>query len=884
LYVCPNIHILSGNRFTVLMASQFRPTSPGSSTLLILACFSFSLLSLFSLRAAAESPGLLFDYKRGIDSGGSFVDLSAAGPFIAQQGFMLSFDLSVFDPGQFGYVVRITDGTGSFCHLSYAGFPVPRIRVSTNFDTTHMGFTFDAAALRRQDWHRIALTLDRSANTLSLLVNGQSCGSSLIHAGLQPDVRIVFGQTRQTQEVPRMAVRDVHLSIPGNGAHDDTLHHHWPLDESEGEWAEDTCGGRQARAGNAEWLAPRHSQWRLRRVFPITVTDVWAFDSSEARFLLVGRERLREYSLHSDSVRETEFLAPRPAAHMVAMFDPVGRTLLCYPTGGGQVFQYEPALRAWLPQVPDSMSEDQFYEHVPFFDPVSGSLTTFGGYGWWRMKKTVRRWDSETQKWIGLSVSGDSIEPRRFSQFADALDQRGGYLFGGGGNASGLQEAGYRNFWDLWYLDCRAWQWHRLWQDTTDERRHLGAMGFLRVQEGGPLFILLRDGPHSPSPARLYHLSAERPHISPLGDELPLSTPQRGSSLWFDPVGRKLVAALVQPGKKGGAQLAVYTIDYPVHAPPLSIANRSAVTPGLYLAGIVLFMAGGTILVLVHRSRRRSAGSRKLQPSASDGRAVRWEAPSGQGPAFQEYTSGFYLFGPFTVRGSQGNELSQRFTPRLTQLFLAVLLGGRTNGDSSRGVTGERISELLWPDASPVSAKNSRNVALLDLRQILREVGSVHLVHEERRYHLRFDPACYCDLVRFLHIRDSLPRTESTTLLVEEMMHILTRGSFLPAVSYEWLEGFRSHVMLEAVRCLCGKDGGLEQTANMDGALLAFDAILSWDPLNEAAIRCKLRMLTKSGNHGEVKRIFEAFADRYRAEMGRPCVLTLPSILADRAD
>ncbi len=412
----------------------------------------------------------------------------------------------------------------------------------------------------------------------------------------------------------------------------------------------------------------------------------------------------------------------------------------------------------------------------------------------------------------------------------------------------------------------------------------MGALGLLRVKEGGPLLVLVRDGPHSPSPARLYHLSADGPHISPLGDEIPQSSSQEGSSLWFDPVGRKLVAALVQPGKKGGAQLAVYTIDYPVHVPPRSIADQSAVHPGLYIAGIMLFMAGGTILVLVQRSRRRSAGSRKSQPSASEGRAVPVEAQSGQGAAFQVHTSGFYLFGPFTVRGSQGNDLSQRFTPRLTQLFLAVLLEGRTNGNNSRGVTGERISELLWPDASPVGAKNSRNVALLDLRQILREVGGVHLVHEERRYHLRFDPACYCDLVRFLHLRDSLPRAESKILLVEEMMQVLTRGPLLPAVSHEWLEGFRSHVMLEAVSCLCGRDGGLEQTTHVNDALQALDAILSWDPLNEAAIRCKLRLLTKSGNHGEVKRIFEAFADRYRAEIGRPCVLSLQNILADRTE
>jgi len=113
------------------------------------------------------------------------------------------------------------------------------------------------------------------------------------------------------------------------------------------------------------------------------------------------------------------------------------------------------------------------------------------------------------------------------------------------------------------------------------------------------------------------------------------------------------------------------------------------------------------------------------------------------------------------------------------------------------------------------------------------------------------------------------------------MMNILTRGFLLPAVSHEWLEGFRSYAMLEAVRCLCGKDGGLEQTAEIEGALLACDAILSWDPLNEAAIRCKLRMLTKSGNHGEVKRIYGVYADRYRAELGRPCGFSLQNVLAD---
>ena len=46
------------------------------------------------------------------------------------------------------------------------------------------------------------------------------------------------------------------------------------------------------------------------------------------------------------------------------------------------------------------------------------------------------------------------------------------------------------------------------------------------------------------------------------------------------------------------------------------------------------------------------------------------------------------------------------------------------------------------------------------------------------------------------------------------------------------------------------------------------DAVLEFDPINEAAIRFKCKSLVKMGKHSLAKSTFDAFAEEYRALYG----------------
>ena len=65
-----------------------------------------------------------------------------------------------------------------------------------------------------------------------------------------------------------------------------------------------------------------------------------------------------------------------------------------------------------------------------------------------------------------------------------------------------------------------------------------------------------------------------------------------------------------------------------------------------------------------------------------------------------------------------GEEVSQRFSPLLRELFVLLILRSAENGISS-----EELTTMLWFDKDDVSAKNNRAVNLSKLRVLVESVG-----------------------------------------------------------------------------------------------------------------------------------------------------------------
>jgi hypothetical protein len=85
------------------------------------------------------------------------------------------------------------------------------------------------------------------------------------------------------------------------------------------------------------------------------------------------------------------------------------------------------------------------------------------------------------------------------------------------------------------------------------------------------------------------------------------------------------------------------------------------------------------------------------------------------------------LFGYFEIITADGQNITRQFTPLLKEMFLLILI------DSLRydkGVSSEKLNDILWNGKDIKDAKNNRSVNLVKLKNILEKLGGCNISRE----------------------------------------------------------------------------------------------------------------------------------------------------------
>ncbi len=85
------------------------------------------------------------------------------------------------------------------------------------------------------------------------------------------------------------------------------------------------------------------------------------------------------------------------------------------------------------------------------------------------------------------------------------------------------------------------------------------------------------------------------------------------------------------------------------------------------------------------------------------------------------------LFGGFQVFNLNNEDITNKFSPLLKELFLLIFLYTYKN---NKGITSDQISEYLWFGKSSSSARNNRAVNIAKLKTILSEIWSSRIDKE----------------------------------------------------------------------------------------------------------------------------------------------------------
>lgn len=250
---------------------------------------------------------------------------------------------------------------------------------------------------------------------------------------------------------------------------------------------------------------------------------------------------------------------------------------------------------------------------------------------------------------------------------------------------------------------------------------------------------------------------------------------------------------------------------------------------------------------------------RKLASSSASGAAE--PVPAGKAPEIPP-ASAVYLFGGFHIYDLQGHNITKKFTPLLKELFLLLIIH-----TPDKGISSEKLREILWFDKTDQSAKNNRSVNFGKLRALLDTLGKYDLNNDSGNWMLKIeDKAIYVDYFEYMDLYAKGALTSREDIL--KLLSLTRRGSFLNDMSYEWLDRFKTTISDDVIDTLVNYSGDIRVDTEPDLALQIADTIALFDPLNEYVLQLRVRTYTAIGKYSLAKNCYEKFSKEYVAIYG----------------
>ena len=221
-------------------------------------------------------------------------------------------------------------------------------------------------------------------------------------------------------------------------------------------------------------------------------------------------------------------------------------------------------------------------------------------------------------------------------------------------------------------------------------------------------------------------------------------------------------------------------------------------------------------------------------------------------------TNAIYLFGGFHIYDMEGNNITKKFTPLLKELFLLLI-----THTPEKGITSERLKELLWFDKTEQSAKNNRAVNIGKLRSLLDALGENEVSNKTGSWELLLNTeSIYVDYYEYLSLYNRGKLTTREDIL--KLLQLTRQGGFLSDSGYEWLDRFKANVSDYVIDTLVSySETSVNTTTEPDMALQIADSISVFDQLNEYALQLRVNAYAALGKHSLAKKSYEKFAKEY---------------------
>lgn len=763
-------------------------------------------------------------------------------------GFLaLSFDIKIDTHKEcFGYVCRIlledndyadillTNPTDGEAHLVLASKhgELMNIRIPSSSSL--------------KEWNRIEILLSSKDNATDITINGIShhltCSQDRIHTAA-----IYFGANSQgifsTSDVAPMSLRN--LSLKTNEKSDKT--YFWELSTED----DLNRGSGKKRMSisveNPEWIIESNCSWQLASSLTFAGKVKTVVDDKMKRIYLISQDRVTTLVPQTGQSIIHPFSQDICFRKLTNDFNvlPDGRLIYFDPEGQTPVIsEFDFNSGKWSPDITRKINSSRLH-HNSFYNPLDSCVVHMFGYGFHRYSNDICIW-SETQgsfrRW-----TLDSIPPRYLS--AVGVSDSLAWIYGGKGNAKGIQELGTIIYNDLYSISLEDYEVHKA--GTVESANLEVAATDLIVSEDRKSLTALFYSPNTyQSSLQMKKINIDDCTISPLGNSIPYSFLDVDSEarLIYDSDTHIYYAVITQKSDDGSYRVNVYKILAPVICTTASSGTtetdvrwRHILYPVLALAVIL-----STAVFFIRR--------RKLHKSEENAYADSPRNP--QAP-------GIYLIGGFKVINMEGIDISGRFTPLTKQLLCILVLYSYRQ----KGISNVELKETLWNDKSEESYYNNRGVNIKKLRTCISEVGNIEIQSANGNWSVNADEHI-CDWCHNMKILEDMGNDNFTYDQINCIIDTAMNGTLLPDMRYEWADKFKAQYTDLMISKLEKIKKSLGDSISDTMQIRISDAVLTFDSLDEDSVKAKCKALINQKRLGIAQSIFKNFTQEYNRLMG----------------
>jgi DNA-binding SARP family transcriptional activator len=829
------------------------------------------IVVIFNQNSYGQSYGLGFHSHEVVQEKRTSLDLSPEKTLCFKDNFEISFDLT-FYPNRavyFGYIIRIIEDDHRNIDLVYNAQALKNhFNLIVGDKLTKTAFDIEPNSLFNH-WNKLSIKFDCDNDRIIFKSGNITFTEKNMHLKRNACYKILFGVNNykqfQTTDVPPMKLRDIR--IVNNGS----LKYNWPLNEEFGQVAHEIYSQNDGRVVYPLWITALHHDWQPAQPIEVNGVASVAFDPKKEIVYVIGSDSVYSYQADSSLWKSTAYSSGKLILNQgnQSVFDPYDNNIYNFYLFLNKKFiaKYHVTTHTWDKKF-EAGDVSDFWHLNKSISINDSSLYLFGGYGHLVYKNTVQQYHFNSHTWENIVPKGDFFMPRYLAALGATDKGDTAYILGGYGNSSGQQILNPKNMYDMMRFTVKDKTFKKMFTLKDGDNDFAMANSLVIDSHSNSYYGLIFPQYKYNSTLQLIHGSLSKPDYTLVGNSIPYNFHDVHSfaDLYYCEASKKFIAVTLLRSESNKTRVNIYTLLSPPFGsgPKIQAAKKS--NYWYYITGLLLI---AITITLVYIKRRKTHNTILLQQTAIHGVEHDAEA-SGITNKVKVYNSGgpfknsIFLFGDLQVFDAEEVDITKYFTPLIKELFLIILLYSVKRG---RGLSSEKLNEILWFDKDAKSARNNRSVNIAKLKSLLDRLSYCSLSKDTGYWMIDIDfNNVHVDYFDYLSIvRDK------ALLDIERIKFLSTitqRGSFLLNNEYEWLDSFKSEISNEVIDTYLHYAHSLDAVHDAELLIEITGYIFYFDPVNEEATILKCKALSSLGKHSLAKHTFENFMKEYKVIYG----------------